>query len=150
MISRRHAGGSGMERLDRCRRRINHLYNVILDGLQPNFIQQMEANRISPAQVNMICEAWQLDILFMHLLALSSYFTSSSNGHFGVSYLLLYHALCHGAKQVQQPDRHPTPLPLISFVVASRRSDCCYASKRSSLLYNEISKRLQQVPSAVD
>ncbi|CAL9063370.1 unnamed protein product [Musa banksii] len=146
MISRRHAGGSGMERLDRCRRRINHLYNVILDGLQPNFIEQMEANRISPAQVN-ICEAWHLDLLSS---CPDSYFTSSSNGHFGVSYLLLYHALCHGAKQVQQPDRNPTPLPLISFVVASRRSDCCYASKRSSLLYNEISKRLRQVPSAVD
>ncbi|THU63150.1 hypothetical protein C4D60_Mb01t12680 [Musa balbisiana] len=130
MISRRHAGGSGMERLDRCRRRINHLYNVILDGLRPNFIQQMEANRISPAQVNMICEAWHLDLL------------SSCPDR--------YHALCHGAKQIQQPDRHPTPLPLISFVVASRRSDCCYASKRSSLLYNEISKRLQQVPSVVE
>ncbi|URD74703.1 hypothetical protein MUK42_08157 [Musa troglodytarum] len=99
MITRRHANGSGHGKAE-----------LMLQGNQPYLRYSItwsrwEANGILPAQLNLICEAWMK--ISLHL-ASGNCFSSSSNGHFEVSNLLLYqdHAISQFAKQVQQPDRY--------------------------------------------
>ncbi|URD77111.1 hypothetical protein MUK42_08106 [Musa troglodytarum] len=109
----------------------------------------MEANRISPAQLNMHVFACDKLCLVFESVAHSK--LPIGSGHSLPScqneYILLSVMVPSKPNSLTDVQLH---FPLISFVVASRRSDCCYASKRSSLLFNEISERLQQVPSAVD